>query len=91
MNNLERLSKRVKEKKAYKEVFDDLERARLRLKKFKELQKWKKGSFARRQIALNTLTKRKCKVCKGFMTAKKQKFCSNHCSYVANYKYKKNQ
>lgn len=31
------------------------------------------------QARLNTLTRRKCVICKGYMLAKKRKYCSNKC------------
>lgn len=92
MNKLESASKRLSEffrVQERKKVFDDLKRAKLRLKKFREWQKWKKKSFVRTQERLNTITKKKCKVCKEPMMAKKQKYCSNRCSYIANQKLAK--
>jgi hypothetical protein len=96
MNQLELQIQRVKKRKQYvsvrnmqKEVFDDLERAKLRLKKFKEWKKKKKEAFIRNQERLNTITRRKCAVCRGFMMAKKYKYCSNKCSYLASYKLRK--
>lgn len=45
-----------------------------------------KKVFKKIQKDLNTLTPRKCKVCKGLLPKKKHKYCNSKCSRVAERK-----
>lgn len=42
-----------------------------------------KKTFKKIQIQINTLTKRKCKICHNLLPKKKQKYCNSKCSRIA--------
>lgn len=48
-----------------------------------------KKTFKKIQIQINTITKRKCKICPEFLPKKKHKYCSSKCSRVAEKKLAK--